>query len=176
MNVLQKKCHHMQCYNVLQKLTFMETDTIFQQSFRVFSLLPEVFNAAANNLVTIRQGPDTSHMAGLAEVSAMSLPAAHYAVMEAGSLCFPWDLSVTPLVYVHYIFVNRHLWTGVDVILLSAWFRLLVSSVHQRQPGSDFFQPYIQKCFQMVSACPPLGQHCRIRLWHKWQLKRKNCQ
>lgn len=89
MNVLQKKCHHMQCYNVLQKLTFMETDTIFQQSFRVFSLLPEVFNAAANNLVTIRQGPDTSHMAGLAEVSAVSLPAAHYAVMEAGSLCFP---------------------------------------------------------------------------------------
>lgn len=72
-----------------RNLAFTGTETIFQQSFRVFFLLPEVFNAAANNLVTIRQGPDTSHMAGLAEASAGSLPTAHYTVMEAGSLCFP---------------------------------------------------------------------------------------
>lgn len=72
-----------------ETLAFTGTDTVFQQSFRVFSLLPEVFNAAANNLVTTRQGPDTSHMAGPAEVSVESLPIAHYAVMEAGSLCFP---------------------------------------------------------------------------------------
>lgn len=162
--------------SVLQKPGFYGKYTIFQLSLRVFSLLSEVFNAAANNLVTVGQCPGTSHMAGLAGVSTVSLPTAHYTVMEAGSLSFPWDFSATQLLCVHYLFVNMHLWGGVDVILLSAWFRQLVSSVLQRQPGSDFSQPYKGKCFRMVSACPPLGQHCRIRLWHKWQLKRKHCQ
>lgn len=157
-------------------LAFTGTDTIFQQSFRVFSLLPEVFNSAANNLVTIRQGPDASHMAGLAEVSAVSLPIAHYAAMEVGNFCFPWDFPVRQLVYIHYLFVDMHLWSDVDVILLSAWFRQLLSSVLQRQPGSDFSRTYNQNSSQRKSACPPLGQPCRIRLWHKWQLKREHRQ
>lgn len=72
-----------------RNLAFTGTETIFQQSFRVFSLLPEDFNAAANNLVTIRQGPDTSHMADVAEVGTGSPPTAHYSVMEDGSLCLP---------------------------------------------------------------------------------------
>lgn len=80
----------MQPHTVLQcsaETWLLQEQTL--SSSRVFSLLTEVFNAAANNLVTIRQCPETSHMAGLAEVSGGSLPTAHYMVMEAGSLCFP---------------------------------------------------------------------------------------
>lgn len=149
---------------VLQKPASIETDSIFQQSFRVFSLLPEVFNAAANNLVTIRQSPDTSPMAGLAKVSA-SQPS-HSSLHCNGS----WKPLLPPRFFSEATglcslpFVNMHLWTGADVILLSAWFRQVVSCVLQRQPGCDFSQMYNQSCFQMVSACPPLGQHCRISL------------
>lgn len=60
----------------------------------MFFLLPEVFNAAANNLVTVMQNSSTGKAQkpftwqGIAEINAVSLPVAHYTVMEARSL-FP---------------------------------------------------------------------------------------
>lgn len=48
-------------------------------------------------------------MADLAEVNATSLAITHYTVMEAGSLCVPWDFAVRQLVYIDYFLVNMHL-------------------------------------------------------------------